>query len=98
MDDLQKGLLLNSGGGGVNKKQVDDAASCGGAGGGCKRDSGGGDGGNSEGVEGAEEVEGADLAALTDFQYDSTGCGDFCMVLCRLCGMGLCACCAAFSS
>ena len=89
MDDLQKGLLLNSGGGGVD--------------GGCKKKKKNeGDGDNSEGAdsEGAdsEGAEGADLAALTDFQYDSTGCGDFCMVICRLCGMCLCACCAAFSS
>ena len=83
MDDLQKGLLLNSGGDGVD-------------GGGCKKKKNEGDGGNY--LEGAEGAEGAERAALTDFQYDSTGCGDFCMVLCRLCGMCLCACCAAFSS
>ena len=79
MDDLQKGLLLNSGGDGVD-------------GGGCEQNKNEGNGGNSEGFDRA------DIAARTDFQYDPTGCGDFCMVLCQLCGMCLCACCAAFKS
>lgn len=61
-------------------------------GGACKKKKNEGDGGM------LEEAEGADIAARTDFQYDPTGCADFCMVLCRLCGMCLCACCAAFSS
>ena len=65
----------------------------GGVDGGCKKKKKNeGDGDNSEGSDRA------DIAARTDFQYDPTGCGDFCMVLCQLCGMCLCACCAAFSS